>query len=100
MIKKKPKRKRIEKYIFSFDILQIQKQDLSFAVIYAGTGSRETYTDILHYSELEKPHGKYKIRKIYIIYQDKIQKELTKLESEKLLLFLDFHNKKQPYEKK
>ena len=96
MIKKKQKRKRIEKYIFNFDISKIRKQDLSFAVTYSETGSRETYTDILHNSEIEKPNGNnIQVQKIHIIYKDKIKTELLKLESEKLLLFLDFHNKKR-----
>lgn len=92
MKRKKPKTK--PKYIFSYKIADIKKQKLSFAVTYVESENLETYTDLLLWSEIEKP----KSENIQILKMEVFKKEISicKLNlknSKKLLNILDLYNK-------
>lgn len=100
MIKKKPKRPRIAPFLFTFCYTEIKKQDLFFAVSYSEPGTPGNYTDILHFSEVQKPESLFlEVQKIAVFKNDKVRKTLTKPEAEKLILLLDHHNKKSQNEK-
>lgn len=78
---------------FDFDISEIKRLDLYFAITYSEIGSPKTFTDILHWSEIEKPKRLFlEIQKIIIFENDKAKAELTKSEAEKLISLLDYHN--------
>lgn len=96
---KTPQQKpRITKYIFDFNSYEIKKRNLDFFVTYCETGNTETYTEILNWSEIEKPEKiSIEVQKITVLENDKVIKELTKTESEKLISLLDYQNKKQRF---
>lgn len=89
------KKQRITKYMQSLKIDNIKNQNLGFAVCYAEPGKTETYTDFLEWSEIQKPDPeKIEIKKIFVFKNGILKKPMQKYKSEKLLLLLDFHNKK------
>lgn len=86
---------RIAKYISDFNFNKIKKKNLNFSVTYSETGSRETFTDTLNWSEIEKPKNSFiEVLKITVLENGKAIKELTKPQSKRLLFLLDSHNRK------
>lgn len=93
---KKQKKQRIKNFAFRLNITEIKNKNLIFAVSYSEKGNTELYTDFLQYFEIGKPpENNIEIQKINIIYKNKVKKELPKMEAEKLILFLEFHNAKK-----
>lgn len=97
-IRTSQKKHRIAKYMTDLKFDKIKKRNLDFSLVYSENGNSENYTEVLNWSEIEKPKFKnIEIQKI-IIWKNNIQKKtLSKKHSEKLILILDFHNKKKPY---
>lgn len=94
-IKTHAKKQRIAKYMSLYNFDKIKKRNFDFSIIYSENGSNENYTEILNWSEIEKPKDKnIEVQKIIILENYTPIKTLTKKESEKMILILDFHNKK------
>lgn len=87
MIKKKK-----PKFIFNYKISEIKRQNLYFAVTYKKTGSTETYTDVLRWSEINKPTPEIEVLKMEILKRDKKVLNLNQKNSKKLLNILDMYN--------
>ena len=94
-IKTRSKKQRIAKYMQSLKFENTKNQNLSFAVCYSEPGKTEIYTDFLEWSEIQKPEpGAIEIKKIFVFKNGILKKPMQKYKSEKLLLILDFNNKK------
>lgn len=94
-IKTHAKKQRIAKYMSVYNFDKIKERDLDFSIIYSENGSIENYTEILNWSEIEKPKDKnIEVQKIVILENHTPIKTLTKKESEKIILILNFHNNK------
>lgn len=92
---KKPKKNRNQVLKYDLNISEIKRLDLYFSVTYSEIENTETFTDFLHWSEIEKPKGKFlEIQKIIIFENNKAKTELTKSESEKLISILNNYNNK------
>ena len=95
-IKTHAKKQRIAKYISLYNFDKIKKRNLDFSLVYSENGNYKNYTEILNWSEIEKPKSKnIEIQKIVIWENNTPKKTLSKKHSEKLILILDFNNKKQ-----
>lgn len=64
---KKPKTRKKTKYIFSYEIAKIKRQNLFFSVTYCEAGSLETYTDVLRWSEIKKPSKNIVVLKMEVL---------------------------------
>ncbi|MEG2309767.1 hypothetical protein [Chryseobacterium sp.] len=74
---------------------KIKKRNLDFSLVYSKNGNSKNYTEILNWSEIEKPKDKnIEVQKIVILENHTPIKTLTKKESEKIILILNFHNNK------
>lgn len=93
MNKKKPKIRKKTKFVFNYRIDEIKKQNLFFAVTYCETGSVETYTDILRWSEIEKPKTKdIEVLKMLVLKNERKVLTINQKNSKKLLNILDMYN--------
>lgn len=95
-VKTQIKKKRIAKYMSIYNLVKIKKRNLDFSVTYSENGSTENYTEILNWSEIEKPKDEnIEVIKIVILGNYIPIKTLTKKESKKMILILNFHNNKR-----
>lgn len=94
MIQKKRKRKTKEKYIFSYEIEKIKRQNLFFSITYCEAGKVETYSDLLRWSEIRKPtETDLEIKKMEVFKNNISLCKLNQKNSGKLLNILDMFNK-------
>ena len=85
---------RLAKYISDFNYHKIKNQNWNFSIIYSENGSCENYTDLLNWSEIEKPIDKtINILKIIIFRNEKKIKELENKKASQFINFLDKKNK-------
>lgn len=90
---KKPKTRKKTKYIFNYEIAKIKRQNLFFSVTYCETGSIETYTDLLRWSEIYKPQSNnIEIIKMVVLKNGAKVFTLNQKNSKKLLNILDMYN--------
>lgn len=93
MIKKSRKRKTKLKYIFSYEIAKIKRQNLFFSITYCEAGSLETYIELLRWSEIEKPKSKdLEIQKMEVFKNNISLCKLNQKNARKLLNILDLYN--------
>lgn len=86
-IKTKPK------YIFSYEVDKIKRQNLYFSVTYSENENAETYTDFLRWSELKKPKtNEIKILQIEVFKRNIKVCTLNQKNAKKLLNILDMYN--------
>lgn len=91
---KSRKRKIKPKYIFSYEIAKIKRQNLFFSVSYCEAGSLETYTELLRWSEIEKPKSKdLEIQKMEVFKNNISLCKLNQKNALKLLNLLDMFNR-------
>lgn len=86
------KRKK-PKFTFNYKISEIKRQNLFFAITYKKAGTLETYTDILRWSEIEKPKSEIEVLKMEILKKEIKVLTLNQKKSKKLLNILDMYNK-------
>lgn len=93
MNKKSPKIRKKPKFAINYRIAEIKKQNLFFVVTYCEAGNREIYTDILHWSEIEKPKTKdIEVLKMLVLKNGAKVLTLNQKNSKKLLNILDMYN--------
>ncbi len=93
MIKKSRKRKTKPKYIFSYEIAKIKRQNLFFSITYCEAGSLENYIELLRWSEIEKPKSKdLEIQKMEVFKNNISLCKLNQKNARKLLNILDLYN--------
>ena len=91
---KSRKRKINPKYIFNYEIAKIKRQNLFFSVTYCEAGSLETYTELLRWSEIQKPKSKdLEIQKMEVFKNNISLCKLNQKNALKLLNILDVFNR-------